>query len=725
MYQNFRSICIFFSDFHEFERMKSGKSKNQFHRESRCASFARSCTCILVKVAMEDAENTLPPAILRGLGDRSYDKRKAATVEVQATVKKCYENGDEDRIIAIINLLAQEFSRSRNVNHRKGGVNGLAGIAVGLTGRRIDHFLHYLVPPVLECFDDPESRVCYYAAESLYNIAKVSRTYILRYFNLIFDGLCKLFAHVDNDVKNAAALLDRLIKDIVTQTDSFDIESFIPLLQKHIKRTKPYIRQLLVSWIIVLDTVPDINMLDYLPDFLDGLFNMLSDGNREIKQSADNVLAEFLKEINEAEVVELGPMVPILVAQCRSKERSNRLTAMTWIAEFISLGGTRLLPFYAGILSSIMYCISDPEPEVCQITRQANQRLMTLVKTTSDLFELHSFLHTLTLELLSEFVSTRVAALHWIHMLHEKDPDEMNKSIGDLLPALLKTVSDSADEVVLMNLQVLARISLDPVQFLRILNALVQLFLQDRPLLETRGALVIRKLCAYLEPRDIYMALAKILNDKADLEFVSLMVQTLNLILLTAPELAVLRKTLKGCFQESASNQDGEVFEKLFQCWSHNPVATFTLCLLAEAYELSSTLIFKFAEVDVTVGFLMQVDKLVQLLESPIFIHLRLQLLEVDQNADLLKSLYGLLMLLPQSQAYKTLSDRLSTISSLQNHLKANGGNKKASKSQKPKDYTGLLEGFANIQDRHCTARLNLIKNSLQGGTNKKEKSDV
>ena len=61
----------------------------------------------------------------------------------------------------------------------------------------------------------------------------------------------------------------------------------------------------------------------------------------------------------------------------------------------------------------------------------------------------------------------------------------------------------------------------------------------------------------------------------------------------------------------------------------HNSVATFSLCLLAQVYDLSSCLIQKFAQVDVTVGFLMQIDKLVQLLESPIFINLRLQLLEV------------------------------------------------------------------------------------------------
>ena len=457
---------------------------------------------------------------------------------------------------------------------------------------------------------------------------------------------------------------------------------------------------------------------------------MISDNNKEIKQSADNALAEFLREINEAEVVELGPMVNILVAQCRSKEKANRLTAITWMVDFINLGKTRLLSFYASILGSIMYCISDPESEIVAMTIRANQGLMDLVRTTSNAFELNPLLHTLTIELLSEHVTTRVAALHWINMLHEKDPQEMNKSIGDLLPALLKTISDSADDVVLINLQVLARISLDEVQFLRVLNALVQLFLEDRPLLETRGALVIRKLCALLDCRSIYLALAAILNDDMpNLEFASIMVQTLNLILLTAPELAPLRKTLKECFRSSATGQDRQVFAALFRSWTHNPVATFSLCLLAQAYDLSACLILKFAEADVTVGFLMQVDKLVQFLESPIFLHLRLQLLEVNtkHHADLLRSLYGLLMLLPQSQAYKTLSDRLSTVSSLQIHLGAGGvggstalavAAKSAAPDSKgsapaPKteiDYSDLLQRFQSVQERHVKSRLELTR---------------
>jgi vacuole morphology and inheritance protein 14 len=44
---------------------------------------------------------------------------------------------------------------------------------------------------------------------------------------------------------------------------------------------------------------------------------------------------------------------------------------------------------------------------------------------------------------------------------------------------------------------------------------------------------------------------------------------------------------------------------------------------------------------------------------------LRLQLLEPEQYGHLYKCLYGLLMLLPQSAAFNTLKNRLSSVSSL------------------------------------------------------------
>jgi len=65
-------------------------------------------------------ESPIPPAILRGLGDRAYDKRKAAALDVTAIIKNFQDHGEKDRLAHVINLLAQDFARSKNVHHRKG-----------------------------------------------------------------------------------------------------------------------------------------------------------------------------------------------------------------------------------------------------------------------------------------------------------------------------------------------------------------------------------------------------------------------------------------------------------------------------------------------------------------------------------------------------------------------------------------------------------------------------
>jgi len=134
-------------------------------------------------------------------------------------------------------------------------------------------------------------------------------------------------------------------------------------------------------------------------------------------------------------------------------------------------------------------------------------------------------------------------------------------------------------------------------------------------------------------------------------------------------------------------------------------VATLSLCLLAQAYELGSALVFQFSEIPVTVGFLVQVDKLVQLIESPIFIHLRLQLLEPQRHPFLLKVLYGLLMLLPQSTAFNSLRVRLQSVSTL--GLLQSFPTSKYAKSTSSQEFVkelnseSLLRQFQDFRSKH------------------------
>lgn len=114
----------------------------------------------------------------------------------------------------------------------------------------------------------------------------------------------------------------------------------------------------------------------------------------------------------------------------------------------------------------------------------------------------------------------------------------------------------------------------------------------------------------------------------------------------------------------------------------------------------------------------MQIDKLVQLLESPIFIHMRLQLLEIheDYHANLVKSLYGLLMLLPQSAAFRMLRDRLVSVTNMATaigridlggarpHQVIEGSSSQAS-PQRRVDTVALLAHFDAVQSKHTEIR--------------------
>ncbi|ELK36188.1 PREDICTED: protein VAC14 homolog [Myotis davidii] len=198
--------------------------------------------------------------------------------------------------------------------------------------------------------------------------------------------------------------------------------------------------------------------------------------------------------------------------------------------------------------------------------------------------------------------------------------------------------------------------------------------------------------------------MADILLREEDLKFASTMVHTLNTILLTSTELFQLRNQLKDL--RTLESQD--LFCCLYRSWCHNPVTTVSLCFLTQNYRHAYDLIQKFGDLEVTVDFLTEVDKLVQLIECPIFTYLRLQLLDVKNNPYLIKALYGLLMLLPQSSAFQLLSHRLQCVPNPE-LLQTEDGLKAAPKSQKTDsasiDYAELLQHFEKVQKKHLEVR--------------------
>lgn len=129
---------------------------------------------------------------------------------------------------------------------------------------------------------------------------------------IILINAFQLSADSELSVKNGAELLDRLLKDTVAECatvyiaqypdsekarerveeayglgilvnhpddngtekgikKAFSLPNFIPLLADRIYVLSPFTRSFLISWISVLDSIPDLEMVSYLPHFLDGL----------------------------------------------------------------------------------------------------------------------------------------------------------------------------------------------------------------------------------------------------------------------------------------------------------------------------------------------------------------------------------------------------------------------------------------------------------------------
>ncbi|KAG2069275.1 ARM repeat-containing protein [Suillus decipiens] len=883
--------------------------------------------------------------VAKQLIDKIYEKRKAAALELEKQIRECHQQSDQRRITQIIEQLVDMFSNPSNPLHiRNGGLIGLAGTAIAL-GVDVAPYMEKFIEPVLACFTDPENRIRYFSAECLYNIAKVSKGEVLVYFNPIFDALSKLAADSELSVKNGAELLDRLLKDIVAETASvyipqypeterirdlfdsqeqsilvaypddrslgengtmqkkaFSLARFIPLLQDRIYVLSPFTRSYLVSWITVLDSVPELELITYLPEFLDGLLKYLSDPTEDVRVATENILADFLREIRDVSMVRqnkeehaesselrrpdeklpditmshseralfipesdfghdhdgeyslkddhksedyrgTGALVPgqgvridyaaiieILIQQLDSQhDEIQQSTALRWLAEFLTFVPDVMVPFTPRLIPAILPNLAHHVPMIQSAALRTNKLLLNVIqnlpgpveglsrhntveksvapasspaaipqpprqvivqppsrdasspesigdnqpssssdKTTmvqrprsgtmqttvtesssrpqsrmssnsvlgapppppvpvptppspvqedADKFNYQATVNELTVQFLSEHEQTRVAALKWLIMLHQKAPKKILAMDDGTFPALLKTLSDSSEEVIKHDLQLLAQISSSSEEsyFKVFMMNLLELFSTDRKLLEARGSLIIRQLCLNLNTERIYKTFAEILEKEEDLEFASEIVQKLNMILITSPELAEFRKRLKSV----ETRQDGQaLFTTLYRSWCHNAVAVFSLCLLAQAYEHASNLLSIFADLEITVPLLIQVDKLVQLIESPVFTYLRLQLLEPERYPYLFKCLYGLLMLLPQSTAFVSLRNRLNAVNSagfLHIAPKATP-NPITSRSKLGRDeikWQELLNHFRALQGKHEKARRLDLGNTL------------
>lgn len=283
---------------------------------------------------MSDAR-ILDQALVKDLLNHIYEKRKATAYQIEGFTKQALSQNDSATIFKIIAELT-ELANSGSTPAKMGSITALGSVSVALGSFAIAFFLENIVKPIFATFRDTDARVRYYACESLYNIAKIARGEILLYFNEVFDILCILVTDTELSVKNAADILDRLIKDIVSakltvyvsilhqQNQEQEIRSnfvgedgmsvqvneiqdpmkafllpkFIPTLLERMYTVEPFAKKFLLSWLELFDDIPSSELITFLPNFLEPLFRFLMNNcPSDVRIETQNLLNIFLKEI--------------------------------------------------------------------------------------------------------------------------------------------------------------------------------------------------------------------------------------------------------------------------------------------------------------------------------------------------------------------------------------------------------------------------------------------
>jgi vacuole morphology and inheritance protein 14 len=117
-------------------------------------------------------------------------------------------------------------------------------------------------------------RLRYFACESLYNVTKAVRTLLVDdHFNSLFITVSRLNSDGDQNVRSGAELLDRLLKDIVTESNV--APNISVLLRERIYVLDSQGRSFVAGWITHLSGNPHTGLSDVLPALVDGLFQVI------------------------------------------------------------------------------------------------------------------------------------------------------------------------------------------------------------------------------------------------------------------------------------------------------------------------------------------------------------------------------------------------------------------------------------------------------------------
>lgn len=223
---------------------------------------------------------------------------------------------------------------------------------------------------------------------------------------------------------------------------------------------------------------------------------------------------------------------------------------------------------------------------------------------------------------------------------------------------------------------------------------------------ESMVILIIEKLSKNSSLNLVYEAFSEVLGDNKNYTIISKMVNYLNQYLISDPNGFNFRKSLIN----KENEKNNELFLKLYKIWSFNPISLIVFCVITEHFELTYNIILNIIKIQLDNEYYIHLGQLVQLLESDLYDYIRIRLLEPTKNIYLIKALYGILMLLPQGQAFNVLSNRMCNVQAL--FEIENGFDNIKEEENNKEEINRLIEIFLNNQKLKKEAEEKNIKHA-------------
>lgn len=374
----------------------------------------------------------MDPVIVRGLLDRQYEVRKKAASQLEKQIKFIYyEEHGINKLNNIINQLcgtkksnysiedklndSNEDNIISEANHSKNGDKDLDGnllsngtsepaeiydnsdifegitdiatiriaklmayasIIISLGQSNSLQFANKIIPAMLPFFYDPNDLVRFYSCESLYNIAKILKGEILKYFNEVFDILCLVTVDPINNVRGAASILDRLMKDIVIEFGS-DYSTLITLDDNISMSTVVQLKKTNIGFTQIPDNIKykdiseqhQIKHEDEHPHILG--FDFYQPSNQKLKQPANST-------------IRMDKFVPLLLERIYSNNNNTKVFLMTWIGVLNKCPNLTLVTYLPWLINAILLYLDDIG-ESKEVTEIATTLLDGMLKEVCEL----------------------------------------------------------------------------------------------------------------------------------------------------------------------------------------------------------------------------------------------------------------------------------------------------------------------------------------------------